>query len=62
MSNLNHTGPEGKGPKSGRKLGKCKKSKEDMSQIGKLGVGLGKRKNSGGGKGKGKRLKTYANH
>jgi hypothetical protein len=61
MPNLNHMGPESEGPKTGRKLGKCKKSKDEMAQVGKIGIGLGKRKHSGGGKGKGKRLKTYKN-
>ena len=29
MSNLDHKGPEGLGPKTGMKLGKCRKSKLD---------------------------------
>ncbi|MEO9571632.1 MAG: DUF5320 family protein [Polaribacter sp.] len=29
MPNLNHQGPEGLGPKTGMKLGKCRKSKLD---------------------------------
>lgn len=57
MPHLNHTGPEGKGPKTGRKLGKCHKTVKEESQIGELGKGQGKRRHSGGGKGKGKRLK-----
>jgi hypothetical protein len=61
MPNLNRTGPESEGSKTGRKLGKCKKSKEEITQVGQIGNGLGKRKHSGGGKGKGKRLKTYKN-
>jgi hypothetical protein len=61
MPNLNHTGPESEGSKTGRKLGKCKKSKEVIAQVGQIGIGLGKRKHSGGGKGKGKSLKTYKN-
>ncbi len=54
---MNGTGPEGKGPKTGRGLGRCKKklSEEDKS---KLGRGEGKRRQSGGGKGKGKRLQS----
>lgn len=56
MPKLNGTGPDGKGPKTGRGLGKCeKRSFEEKLQ--KLGEGQGKRRKSGGGKGKGKRLK-----
>ena len=56
MPKLNGTGPDGKGPKTGRGLGKCEeKSFEELLQ--KLGRGLGKRRRSGGGTGKGKRLK-----
>lgn len=53
---MNGTGPEGKGPKTGRGLGKCKKvpQEELMQQLGK---GMGKRRKSGGGEGRGKRLK-----
>ncbi len=34
---MNGTGPEGKGPKSGRGMGRCKKEpgKEDLSQPGR---------------------------
>lgn len=56
MPQLNHTGPEEKGPKTGRKLGTCTKTESEITQIGELGKGEGKRHNSGGGKGKGKRL------
>ena len=53
---MNGTGPEGKGPKTGRGLGKCKKtSSEELKE--KLGKGMGKRRKSGGGEGRGKRLK-----
>jgi hypothetical protein len=57
MPNLNHTGPEGKGLKTGRKLGTCKKTEADLLQSGTFGKGLGKRRHAGGGIGKGKRLK-----
>jgi hypothetical protein len=57
MPKLDHTGPEGKGPKTGRKLGKCHKTDDEQTAVGELGIGLGKRKLSGGGTGKGKRLK-----
>lgn len=52
---MNGTGPEGKGAKTGRGLGKCKKnSTEELNE--KLGKGMGKRRKSGGGEGRGKRL------
>ena len=54
---MNGTGPEGKGPKSGRGLGRCKKELNE-NDIAKLGKGLGERRKSGGGKGKGKRLQS----
>jgi len=54
MPQINGTGPEGKGPKTGRGLGLCKKELKD-EDIAKLGKGLGKRRKSGGGTGKGKR-------
>jgi hypothetical protein len=57
MTKLNHKGPENEGQKTGRKLGKCLKTEEEQSEIGKLGVGEGKRHHSGGGNGKGSRLK-----
>ena len=56
MAQRNGTGPEGKGPKTGRGLGRCKKtSPEELNK--KLGKGKGKRRKSGGGEGMGKRLK-----
>jgi hypothetical protein len=59
MPKLNGTGPDGKGPKTGRGLGKCeKKPFEELLQ--KLGRGLGKRRKSGGGTGQGKRIKYNA--
>ncbi len=57
MPQMNGTGPEGKGSKTGRKLGRCKKtSPEEL--LSKLGKGLGKHRKSDGGTGKGKRLKS----
>jgi hypothetical protein len=56
MPKLNGTGPEGKGPKTGRGLGKCEEKSLD-EQLQKLGKGLGKRRKSNGGEGRGKRLK-----
>ncbi len=55
MPKMNGTGPEGKGSKTGRGLGRCKKtSPEELKE--KLGKGVGKRRKSGGGTGKGNRL------
>lgn len=50
-------GPDGKGPKTGRRLGKCKINTTG-ELISKLGTGQGKKRNAGGGTGKGKRLKS----
>lgn len=56
MAKLDGTGPDGKGPKTGRGLGKCEKHPfQELLQ--KLGKGLGKRRKSSGGTGQGKRLK-----
>jgi len=55
MPKMNGTGPEGKGSRTGRGLGKCNKSPEE-EKMEKLGRGMGKRRKAGGGEGKGKRL------
>ena len=55
MPKMHGTGPEGKGAKTGRGLGKCKKASPDNNE--KLGTGMGKRRKAGGGEGRGKRLK-----
>lgn len=56
MPKMDGTGPEGKGAKTGRKLGCCEPSPE-AEQDSELGKGLGKKRHAGGGQGKGKRLK-----
>ena len=56
MPQLNHTGPDGNGPKTGRMLGLCHKTETEKNIIGELGKGQGKCRNSGCGQGKGKRL------
>lgn len=56
MPKMNGTGPEGKGPKTGRGLGSCEESSSDKLNE-KIGKGMGKRRKSGGGEGRGKRLK-----
>ena len=56
MPQLDNKGPDGKGPGTGRGLGRCKKDKKtDLEQLGK---GLGQKRHSGGGEGKGQRLKS----
>lgn len=55
MPKMNHTGPEGRGPMTGRKLGFCMDSEQMQETL--FGKGMGKRRKMGGGKGLGKRLK-----
>ncbi len=59
MPRLDKTGPEGKGPITGRGLGQCKENagKENKDQ---LGQGMALRRRVGGGKGLGKRLRGGA--
>lgn len=57
MPRMNGTGPDGKGPKSGRGLGRCKEEIDEKDKS-KLGKGQGKRRKAGGGEGKGKRLQS----
>ena len=59
MPQMNHKGPEGEGPKTGRKLGYC--SSDDTPNESLLGKGMGKRRKMDGGNGKGKRLR-YNQH
>lgn len=54
---MDGTGPEGKGPKTGRKLGRCKRN-STYTLLTSLKEGEGKRRKSGGGTGKGKRIKS----
>lgn len=56
MPKLDHSGPEGKGSKTGRKLGRCAKGEEEAK--GKLGEGMAKRREKDCGEGKGKRLRS----
>jgi hypothetical protein len=57
MPGLNGTGPEGKGPGTGRKLGKCSDASQE-EKLKHLGKGMGRKRHAGGGKGKGKRLRS----
>jgi hypothetical protein len=56
MPQMNHTGPEGKGPRTGRSLGRCRKPADTTpdSEEYQLGKGMGLKRKSGGGKGKGR--------
>ena len=60
MPGLNSTGPEGKGPRTGRGLGKCRPTDQETSENLKnedrpqgLGSGNGRRSNRGRGTGRG---------
>ncbi|PLX18524.1 MAG: hypothetical protein C0597_06090 [Marinilabiliales bacterium] len=55
MPQLDRTGPENKGSKTGRRLGMCKSSEKSDSELGK---GMGLRRKSAGGYGLGKRLRS----
>jgi len=57
MPNLDGTGPEGEGSRSGRKLGRCSNAPSE-EKLKTLGKGMGKKRKSGGGEGKGKRLRS----
>jgi hypothetical protein len=57
MPQLDGTGPEKKGARSGRGLGLCNTTNDSEALI-KLGKGMGLKRKSGGGKGKGRRLKS----
>ena len=59
MAHLNHKGPEEKGPKTGRKLGLCKKQPGETTDF-ELGQGMGlKRRKACPQPGKGLRLKAH---
>ena len=55
MPRLDGTGPESKGPCTGRGLGKCSDLPKE-EKLKKLGKGLAKKRKNGCGKGEGKRL------
>ena len=54
MPNQDGTGPEGKGPKTGRKLGKCEGAEPAPGQgIGqRIGLGIGRGRGMGRGMGR----------
>ena len=57
MPRMDRTGPEGKGTRTGRGLGRCKKV-SDEEALQNLGKGQALRRKVGGGQGLGKRLKS----
>ncbi len=58
MPHLDHKGPEGKGPRTGRGLGLCK-GKDDKKNEWPVGRGMGKRRRADAeGTGKGRRLRS----
>jgi len=57
MPRMNGTGPDEKGAKTGRGLGKCSEVSKNEA-VEKLGKGMGMRRQSGGGQGHGMRLKS----
>ena len=57
MPKMDGTGPEGKGSRSGRKLGECVDLVES-EKLAKFGKGMGKKRKAGCGEGKSKRLRT----
>lgn len=62
MSKLNRKGPEEKGQRTGRKLGKCKNKEVDQNDTIQPEKGLGKRRKVGGGQGCGNRLRSFFKH
>jgi hypothetical protein len=56
MAHLDRTGPTGKGPANGRKLGWCF-GKDLDEKLKSLGKGMGLRRKGGGGRGLGRRLR-----
>ncbi len=54
MPNLDATGPQGKGPKTGRGVGNCDTQKRGLFGLGR-GRGRGNRQGSGRGQGRGMR-------
>lgn len=55
MPQLDGTGPEKKGKRTGRGLGKCQETSNE-DKLRKLGKGMGQRRKKGGGQGKAKKL------
>ena len=60
MAHLNHMGPEEKGPKTGRKLGLCRKKTDEISEF-EHGKGMGRRRHGSGLRRNGQGLRKHAN-
>lgn len=56
MPTMDGTGPDGKGLRTGRALGRCSEAR-DEEKLQKLGKGRGLKRKSGEGYGQGKRLR-----
>jgi len=54
MPNRNGTGPEGKGPKTGRGLGNCAGDTSETNEVPLRGAGLGLGRGQGAGRGMGR--------
>lgn len=52
MPNRDGTGPAGKGPRTGKGLGRCKKGKQKNKYYSKSGIGKGAGKGMGNGQGR----------
>jgi|APSaa5957512622_1039677.scaffolds.fasta_scaffold551606_1 hypothetical protein len=50
MPNQNGTGPEGKGPRTGRQFGKCTGTKPCPGKSRGIGLGIGRRSGQGLGR------------
>jgi hypothetical protein len=60
MAHLNHMGPEDKGPKTGRKLGLCKKKPEELTEF-EHGQGMGSKRHSESFHHRGRGRRSHAN-
>ncbi len=54
MPGFDRTGPEGKGPRTGRELGKCNPVPEDSPDERGFGRGFGRGRNQAGGRFRGR--------
>lgn len=59
MAHLNHRGPEENGPKTGRKLGLCRKTEEEKKSTGEMGIGMGNHYHHPDATGNGKRINYF---
>lgn len=54
MPNMDKTGPQGKGPKTGRQMGNCEGAENNTPQGQGFGRGMGRRCGRGCGRGMGR--------